>query len=100
MKNPGDKRTCDLGDFRERAPRTGFEPVTLRLTAACSTVELPRNGGGAPDAYQQRQPSIHAAAFSRQASRTAIAGWRQRRKEAYRSTRRRLERAYEREPAS
>src|SRR5262249_11392538 len=26
------------------APRTGFEPVTLRLTAACSTVELPRNG--------------------------------------------------------
>lgn len=24
------------------APRVGFEPTTLRLTAACSTVELPR----------------------------------------------------------
>ena len=28
------------------APRAGFEPATLRLTAACSTVELPRNGTG------------------------------------------------------
>src|ERR1019366_4975631 len=26
------------------APGTGFEPVTLRLTAACSTAELTRNG--------------------------------------------------------
>ena len=25
------------------APRTGFEPVTCRLTAECSTTELPRN---------------------------------------------------------
>ncbi|CEO87588.1 hypothetical protein SSCH_1130016 [Syntrophaceticus schinkii] len=25
------------------APRAGFEPATLRLTAGCSTVELPRN---------------------------------------------------------
>jgi hypothetical protein len=25
------------------APRTGFEPVTLRLTAECSTIELPGN---------------------------------------------------------
>ena len=25
------------------APRTGFEPVTCRLTAGCSTAELPRN---------------------------------------------------------
>jgi hypothetical protein len=25
------------------APRVGFEPTTLRLTAACSTVELSRN---------------------------------------------------------
>lgn len=24
------------------APRVGFEPTTLRLTAGCSTVELPR----------------------------------------------------------
>ena len=26
------------------APRVGLEPTTLRLTAACSTIELPRNG--------------------------------------------------------
>ena len=45
MKNPGYKRIVGLGGYRERAPRTGFEPVTLRLTAACSTVELPRNIG-------------------------------------------------------
>ena len=25
------------------APRVGFEPTTLRLTAECSTIELPRN---------------------------------------------------------
>ena len=25
------------------APRVGFEPTTLRLTAGCSTVELSRN---------------------------------------------------------
>ena len=26
------------------APRVGLEPTTLRLTAACSTIELSRNG--------------------------------------------------------
>ena len=26
-----------------QAPRVGFEPTTLRLTAGCSTIELPRN---------------------------------------------------------
>src|SRR5712692_10881335 len=29
---------------RELAPRVGFEPTTLRLTAGRSTIELPRNG--------------------------------------------------------
>jgi len=33
-------RVC--GAFRE-APRVGLEPTTLRLTAGCSTIELPRN---------------------------------------------------------
>src|SRR5437868_3236099 len=28
---------------RKMAPRAGFEPATLRLTAGCSAVELPRN---------------------------------------------------------
>ena len=29
------------------APREGLEPTTLRLTVACSTIELPRNLGTA-----------------------------------------------------
>ena len=29
--------------FKILAPRVGFEPTTLRLTAGCSAVELPRN---------------------------------------------------------
>src|SRR5207248_7285402 len=38
------------------APQTGFEPVTLRLTAGCSTVELLRSGGemSAPDGARNR----------------------------------------------
>ena len=28
---------------KKMAPRTGFEPVTTRLTAECSTIEPPRN---------------------------------------------------------
>src|SRR5438876_11957005 len=44
-------------DGQEMAPQTGFEPVTLRLTAGCSTVELLRSEGemnapgGAGDRY-------------------------------------------------
>ena len=30
-------------NFMKVAPRAGFEPATKRLTAACSTTELPRN---------------------------------------------------------
>lgn len=30
-------------DFLFLAPREGLEPTTLRLTVACSTIELPRN---------------------------------------------------------
>src|SRR3989442_13373137 len=30
--------------WRKLAPRVGFEPTTLRLTAGRSTIELPRNG--------------------------------------------------------
>ncbi len=33
------------------APRVGFEPTTLRLTAACSTVELPRKETIVPQMY-------------------------------------------------
>ena len=39
-----DQRFRDL--FEKVAPRAGFEPATLRLTAGCSTVELPRNEAG------------------------------------------------------
>src|SRR5262249_31452919 len=34
-RNPGGKRTCNLGMCWGEAPRTGFEPVTLRV--ACNT---------------------------------------------------------------
>ena len=37
----------DLGFL---APRVGFEPTTLRLTAGCSAVELPRNACAFPNA--------------------------------------------------
>src|SRR5437763_17042417 len=30
-------------EIKELAPRPGLEPGTLRLTAECSTIELPRN---------------------------------------------------------
>ncbi len=33
---------------RRMAPRVGFEPTTNRLTAGCSTTELPRNSSCAP----------------------------------------------------
>jgi hypothetical protein len=35
-------RVCKL--LRELAPRAGLEPATLRLTAGCSAIELPRIG--------------------------------------------------------
>ena len=42
------------------APRVGFEPTTLRLTAGCSAVELPRNNG----ALSLAQESIIRISFS------------------------------------
>lgn len=39
--------TCAGGSWSFMAPRVGFEPTTLRLTAGCSAVELPRNFFGA-----------------------------------------------------
>src|SRR5256885_16352462 len=33
----------ELRGLSKLAPRVGFEPTTLRLTAGCSAVELPRN---------------------------------------------------------
>src|ERR1700737_1292073 len=41
------------------APRAGFEPATQRLTAACSTTELPGNGAAyskAPGDLQSANP--------------------------------------------
>jgi hypothetical protein len=35
------------------APRAGFEPATNRLTAGCSTTELPGNGAGSDSAYNK-----------------------------------------------
>ena len=38
------------------APRVGFEPTTLRLTAECSTIELPRNNTGRLFYYTKPSP--------------------------------------------
>ena len=38
----------------ELAPRAGLEPATLRLTAGCSAIELPRNAGQAQDPRRAR----------------------------------------------
>ena len=36
---------ASTNSLKDLAPRPGLEPGTLRLTAECSTIELPRNGG-------------------------------------------------------
>src|ERR1700759_5805087 len=42
--NGGSRGTVRVGGCREvLAPRSGFEPATIRLTVECSTAELPRN---------------------------------------------------------
>src|SRR3954465_14911216 len=49
----------DTAERRHLAPRAGFEPATNRLTAGCSTTELPGNGAapaaaaGASGLYQR-----------------------------------------------
>ena len=52
------------------APRAGFEPATLRLTAGCSAVELPRNAAGrhAPRRCEARKrtPIVNRSAPSQQ----------------------------------
>ena len=53
---PKKKRARRSGLEKILAPRVGFEPTTLRLTAGCSAVELPRNVVpfvGAIDNYTQ-----------------------------------------------
>ena len=40
--------------LKSLAPRVGFEPTTLRLTAECSTIELPRNNTSRAFSLQQR----------------------------------------------
>ena len=46
------------------APRAGFEPATNRLTAGCSTTELPGNSAAArvnAVAYNKAAPALKAA---------------------------------------
>src|SRR5690242_16885632 len=43
------------------APRVGFEPTTSRLTAGCSTTELPRNSASVARAgYNKRRPALQS----------------------------------------
>ena len=41
------------------APREGLEPSTLRLTAACSTIELPRNTYYQQRVYHRQHKSLY-----------------------------------------
>ena len=48
----------DQRSFVWMAPRAGFEPATNRLTAGCSTTELPGNDSGAitkPACFAKRE---------------------------------------------
>src|SRR5262245_26242126 len=53
---------CDGTGWEGVAPRVGFEPTTSRLTAGCSTTELPRNSGYAPCAhgYNKSPPALQS----------------------------------------
>jgi hypothetical protein len=43
------------------APRVGFEPTTSRLTAGCSTTELPRNNASvARVGYNKWRPTLQS----------------------------------------
>jgi hypothetical protein len=58
-RSPAALRLAHLGRL---APWEGFEPPTGRLTAACSTTELPRNGRYrcGPRAWRTGRPSARA----------------------------------------
>ncbi len=45
----------DMSSLYQFAPRRGFEPRTLMLTASCSTVELPGNNFGKVLSYSTKQ---------------------------------------------
>src|SRR2546430_9314808 len=66
----------ELRGLSELAPRVGFEPTTLRLTAGCSAVELPRknpSGRRGPRTLRgSRRRSLATARSQGQASRRAV----------------------------
>src|SRR5262245_18919340 len=43
LRSRGSRRRSGAMCLESLAPRAGFEPATNRLTAGCSTAELPRN---------------------------------------------------------
>ncbi len=55
---------CDAKSLKCLAPRAGFEPATNRLTAGCSTAELPGNDGCplgvSAVAYNKAAPALKA----------------------------------------
>ncbi len=52
---------ADWLEDRPYAPRVGFEPTTCRLTAGCSTIELPRKVAGTRLISVRRVWSINLA---------------------------------------
>ena len=47
------------------APRVGFEPTTSRLTAGCSTTELPRNRCSKEGGYTTTPPEVQGVDLPR-----------------------------------
>ena len=71
------------------APRTGFEPVTHRLTAGCSTAELSRNTATSFEAgeyYGNYYPSQNFFVMNFFLSRFRIPGWGRNEKITFKNT--------------
>src|SRR3954465_3951217 len=54
-------------DQRRLAPRAGLEPATLRLTAGCSAIELPRNMASLRDVRREAKPDDRSGRVRRAA---------------------------------
>ena len=52
-----------MADTQQMAPRAGFEPATNRLTAGCSTTELPGNRAQANAAAYSKDFSLLQRSF-------------------------------------
>ena len=74
-------RRHELFFLRKVAPQAGLEPATLRLTAGCSAIELPRNIGRLPakreepQSYAKTAPAGNGKVRSPSAVLAALEAW-------------------------